>query len=203
MQSMSDKIEQMQQARGEPVAFGHLEDRIVTLVQRLDASDARLGHLEAVERGLTDLLVHIEDLRANKQSSALRAEDTSGIDALKQDVARTQSTVEAMHGTLGQVVERLTVIEKDIHGDRRPPAALDRRHPRTDTARRKSRGRHCRRRPGDRAGTGAGNSRAAARRLSRSMPAPAPAEPAPIAEAPAARTDARSSFASAAGEPCG
>ena len=30
MQSMSDKIEQMQQARGEPVAFGHLEDRIVT-----------------------------------------------------------------------------------------------------------------------------------------------------------------------------
>ena len=123
MQSMSDKIEQMQQARGEPVAFGHLEDRIVTLVQRLDASDARLGHLEAVERGLTDLLVHIEDLRANRQSSALRAEDTSGIDTLKQDVARTQSTVEAMHGTLGQVVERLTVIEKDIHSDRRPPAA--------------------------------------------------------------------------------
>ena len=92
-------------------------------MQRLDASDARLGHLDAVERGLTDLLVHIEDLRANKQSSALRAEDTSGIDALKQDVARTQSTVEAMHGTLGQVVERLTVIEQDIHGDRRPPAA--------------------------------------------------------------------------------
>ena len=76
MQSMSDKIEQMQQARGEPVAFGHLEDRIVQLVARLDASDARLGHLEAVERGLTDLLVHIEDLRANKQSSALRADDT-------------------------------------------------------------------------------------------------------------------------------
>jgi localization factor PodJL len=123
MQSMSDKIEQMQQARSEPVAFGHLEDRIVTLVQRLDASDARLGHLDAVERGLTDLLVHIEDLRANRQSSALRAEDTSGIDTLKQDVARTQGTIEAMHGTLGQVVERLTVIEQDIHSDHRPTAA--------------------------------------------------------------------------------
>jgi len=121
MQSMSTKIEQMQQARGEPVAFGHLEDRIVTLVQRLDASDARLGHLEAVERGLTDLLVHIEDLRANKQSTALRADDTAGVDTLKQDIARTQSTVEAMHGTLGHVVERLTVIEKDIRADRRPP----------------------------------------------------------------------------------
>ncbi len=122
MQSMSDKIEQMQQARSEAVAFGHLEDHIVKLVQRLDASDARLGHLEAVERGLTDLLVHIEDLRANKQSSALRAEDTSSIDTLKQDVARTQSTVEAMHGTLGHIVECLTVIEKDIRGDRRQPA---------------------------------------------------------------------------------
>ena len=163
MQSMSDKIEQMQQARGEPVAFGHLEDRIVKLVQRLDASDARLGHLEAVERGLTDLLVHIEDLRANKQSSALRAEDTAGIDALKQDVARTQSTVEAMHGTLGHVVERLTVIEKDIRGDRPPPAAARRRHPRTDTARRQPRDRHCRRRTGDRPATGAGHSRAGPR----------------------------------------
>ncbi len=122
IRSMSDKIEQMQRAHSEPVAFGHLEDRIVKLVQRLDASDARLGHLEAVERGLTDLLVHIEELRANKQSSALRVEDTSGIDMLKQDVARTQSTVEAVHGTLGHVVERLTEIEKDIRSDRRASA---------------------------------------------------------------------------------
>ncbi len=134
MQTMSDKIEQMQQARSEPVAFGHLEDRIVRLVERLDASDSRLGHLEAVERGLTDLLVHIEDLRANKQFSALRAEDTSGVDALKQDVARTQSTVEAMHGTLGQVVERLTAIEKDIRSDTPAHAAAERRHPRADAA---------------------------------------------------------------------
>ena len=122
LQSMSEKIEQMQQSRSDPVAFGHLEDRIVKLVERLDASDSRLGHLESIERGLTDLLVHIEDLRANKQSSAMRAEDTSGIDTLKQDIARNQSTVEAMHGTLGQVVERLTMIEKDIRGEKRAPA---------------------------------------------------------------------------------
>jgi len=125
LQSMSGKIEQMQQSRSDPVAFGHLEDRIVKLVERLDASDARLGHLESIERGLTDLLVHIEDLRANKQSSALRAEDTSGIDTLKQDIARTQSTVDAMHGTLGHVVERLSGIEKDIRGGKQAPAAPD------------------------------------------------------------------------------
>jgi localization factor PodJL len=123
LQSMSDKIEQLQQSRSDAAAFGHLEDRIVKLVERLDASDSRLGHLESIERGLTDLLVHIEDLRANKQSSALRAEDTSGIDTLKQGVARTQSTVDSMHGTLGQVVERLTVIEKDIRREKQAPAA--------------------------------------------------------------------------------
>ncbi len=76
-------------------------------------------------RLLTDLLVHIETLRANKQFSALRAEETSGVGAVKQDVARTQSTVEAMHGTLGQVVERLTAIEKDIRNDDAAHAAAE------------------------------------------------------------------------------
>ena len=73
VQSLADKIEQIQQSRGDNVAFGHLEDRIVKLVERLDASDSRLGHLEAIERGLADLLVHIEDMRANKDAGGLRA----------------------------------------------------------------------------------------------------------------------------------
>jgi hypothetical protein len=45
-------------------ALTHLEDRIAALVKRLDASDSRLGLLEGVERGLADLLVYIEQLRA-------------------------------------------------------------------------------------------------------------------------------------------
>ena len=69
-------------SRGDSVAFGHLEDRIVKLVEKLDASDSRLGHLEAIERGLADLLVHIEDMRANKDAGGLRA----------QEVARRRST---------------------------------------------------------------------------------------------------------------
>ena len=71
VQSLSDKIELIQQSRGDNVAVGHLEDHIVTLVQRLDASDSRLGHLEAIERGLADLLVHIEDMRANKEGGGV------------------------------------------------------------------------------------------------------------------------------------
>ena len=62
VQTLSDKVDQIQQSGNDTVAFGHLEDRIVKLGQRLDSSDARLGQLDAIERGLADLLVHARNL---------------------------------------------------------------------------------------------------------------------------------------------
>ncbi|MSO66910.1 MAG: hypothetical protein EXQ82_03650 [Pseudolabrys sp.] len=124
VQSLTDKIELIQQSRGDNVAAGHLEDQIVALVQRLDASDSRLGHLEAIERGLADLLVHIEDMRSNKNGGGLRAESSAGVVDLKHDIARTQDALEAVHDTLGHVVDRLVMIENDIRGEGRTrPAA--------------------------------------------------------------------------------
>jgi localization factor PodJL len=123
VQSLSDKIEQIQQSRGDSLAVGHLEDRIVTLVERLDASDTRLNHLEAIERGLGDLLVSIQDMRAARHGDAQAAQSQPGVDALKHDIARTQTALDAVHGTLGHVVDRLASIEKDIRGEgRRRPA---------------------------------------------------------------------------------
>ena len=142
VESLADKIEQIQQnlqfqqlqhAQGDNVAVSHLEDRIVELVARLDASDSRLGHLEAIERGLADLLVHLEEMRADRQDP--RGPDATAVDAFKsdmartqdafrQDIARTQDAIDAVHGTLGLVVDRLALIEKDIRADRQaPPAA--------------------------------------------------------------------------------
>ncbi len=123
VQSLSDKIELIQQSRGDNVAFGHLEDHIVSLVQRLDASDSRLGHLEAIERGLADLLVNIEEMRANKGVGGLRAEAAPGVVELKHDIARTQDALDAVHGTLGLVVDRLAMIESGIRGEARPHLA--------------------------------------------------------------------------------
>src|SRR5262249_9759414 len=60
LSSLSDKVDRIHDARNENVAISALEDRLVQLMERLDASDSRLGHLEAIERGLADLLVHIE-----------------------------------------------------------------------------------------------------------------------------------------------
>jgi localization factor PodJL len=127
VQSLTDKIEQIQESRGDNPAVGHLEDRIVSLVERLDASDSRLGHLEAIERGLADLLVQIDDMRTSKQADSLRAEAESavGVDSLKVDLARTQNALENVNGTLSAVVDRLARIESDIRDEGRRRAAED------------------------------------------------------------------------------
>ncbi len=117
VESLADKIEKIQQTRGDG-SVGHLEDHIVTLVKRLDASDSRLGHLEAIERGLGDLLVNIEEMRANKGSSGLREDSSPGVIELKNDIARTQNALDAVHGTLGLVVDRLATIERGVRGGR-------------------------------------------------------------------------------------
>lgn len=124
VQSLSDKIERIQESRSENPAAGNLEDRIVKLVERIDASDSRLGHLEAIERGLSDLLVQVEDMRAMKQADSLRAEAQSavGVDTLKHDLARTQTSLDAVNGTLGQLVERLSQMEKEFREGRTAPS---------------------------------------------------------------------------------
>jgi localization factor PodJL len=122
--SLTDKIEKLQGSRGagDTVAFGHLEDRIVKLVEKLDASDSRLGHLEAIERGLGDLLIHIEEIRAHKPSTGLREGGNGTVDTLKQDIARTEKEIQAVHGALSQVIDRLATIERGLLGERTAPA---------------------------------------------------------------------------------
>jgi localization factor PodJL len=110
--ALSEKIEQIQQAPGENIAIAHLEDSIVKLVEKLDATGSRFAKLDAIERGVSDLLVHVEDLRASRSGGG--AEAAPAGDTIKQDIARTQDALEAVHDTLGHVVDRLAMIEQDI-----------------------------------------------------------------------------------------
>jgi len=107
VQSLADKIEQIQaaqQTHGDVMTDGHvLDDRIAMLVERLDASDSRLGQLEAVERGLADLLMHIEQ-QQNTQATASPGGDAVAVDALKHDFAQAQ---EALKYDLAQAQEAL------------------------------------------------------------------------------------------------
>jgi localization factor PodJL len=113
-----DKIERIQLTRGDHAALGHLEDRIAKLVEKLDASDARLNHLESIERGLAELLIHFEHQRMPDRADASPPLE---VDALSRDIAdlrhsekKTLDTFEVVHGTLGQVVDRLAVIETEM-----------------------------------------------------------------------------------------
>jgi localization factor PodJL len=114
-----DKVERVQLTRGEHAALGHLEDRIVMLVEKLDASDARLNHLEAIERGLAELLIHLEQQRmANSGRPELLhpelAELSRHVADLRQTGKKTQEWLEVVHSTLGHLVDRLAMIETDV-----------------------------------------------------------------------------------------
>ncbi|MDB5602313.1 MAG: Sel1 domain protein repeat-containing protein [Xanthobacteraceae bacterium] len=128
VKSLVDKIEKVQLSRGDHMALGHLENRIAQLVERLDASDARFGHLESIERGLVDLLVHLEEMRSASGGNAIRsAPDTKPpvVEALKQDIAALQATtqekLEDVHGTIEKVVDRLAMIESGMRSQPPPP----------------------------------------------------------------------------------
>ena len=117
-----EKLEWVQLTHTDHAALGHLEDRIAQLIKRLDASDAKLGNLEAVERGVADLLVHIDQARGGSAPAAAIGKPVV-VDAIERDVAeikrserRTQDSLEAVHGAVEHVVGRLAIIESNIHG---------------------------------------------------------------------------------------
>ncbi len=127
IKGLSDKIERIQLSRGDQVALSHFEDRIVKLAEKLDASGARFSQLESIERGLADLLVHMEAPRTDGAATGA-AEAPANVDGLQRDLVRTQTSLEAVHGTLGHVVDRLAMLETDMRGPTRaepklPPAA--------------------------------------------------------------------------------
>jgi localization factor PodJL len=124
LKTLVDKIEQMQLTPGDHIAVAHLEDRIAGLIEKLDSSDARLNHLEAIERGLAELLVHLEHHRTvNAQMTSPPAElDALALNVadLKQTGRKTHEAIERVHGTLDHVVDRLATLETNMQSKAAP-----------------------------------------------------------------------------------
>src|SRR5215212_7436526 len=132
-------------------AFAHLEQRVSYLLERLENStDQRGGHsnLGRVEDALTDILRHLESQHANfaavaENSRIALAEssrnapqqlDSGLVDLVKRELSgirysqsetdrQTQESLEAVHNTLGHVVDRLAMIEGDLRNVRAEPVA--------------------------------------------------------------------------------
>jgi localization factor PodJL len=118
---LNDKLAQLQLTRSDQTAVSHLEDRIATLVEKLDASDARLSHLEAIERGLAELLLHVEQERL---PNAVRDAAAPEFETIKRGVQRNQDALDALHNTLGELVDKLAVIEADFRTSAPQAAAV-------------------------------------------------------------------------------
>jgi hypothetical protein len=137
-QALIDKIERGQVAHGHS-SLARLEELIGKLAEKLDACNTRLDRLEAIEQGLARLHAEYQGI-----STVARGPDSPPapeIDELSRDVAglrqaekQTRDSLEAVHGTLGQVVDRLAVIETDMRdkpaqGDARAVPGLPDDHP--------------------------------------------------------------------------
>jgi len=137
IKKLADRLESVEVRSADQGALRNLEGRIVGLVEKLDASEARLSRLDSVERGVGDLLEQINGLRTQneKKLQAIQQElidsttraVSAPAEAIRRDVAtlkelqgaidrRTQDTFEAVYGTIEQVVDRLATIEEGLRG---------------------------------------------------------------------------------------
>jgi localization factor PodJL len=141
LQALSERLDRMPVGNDNASAFAHLEQRVSYLLERLEASsDQRSGNLGRVEEGLQDILSHLERQHASFASlvadgrSEPATQDSGLTDLVKRELSdirfsqaetgrHTQDSLEAVHNTLGHVVDRLSMIEGDLRAVRAQPAA--------------------------------------------------------------------------------
>ena len=141
LRALSDRIDRMPVGNDNASAFTHLEQRVSYLLERLEmSSDSRAGNLGRVEDGLQDILRHLETQHASfatlaeNSRSAPAISDSGIVDIVKRELSdirfsqtetdrHTQDSLEAVHNTLGHVVDRLAMIEGDLRAVRTQPIA--------------------------------------------------------------------------------
>src|SRR4029079_15452158 len=152
LRALSDRFDRMPIGSDSASAFAHLEQRVSYLLERLESSgDHRSANLGRVEDGLQDILRHLENQHAalasfadnqhaafasfasSQQLSQTERGDDGLADLVKRELSdirfgqlktdrQTQDSLEAVHSTLGHVVDRLALIEGDLRAVRSAPA---------------------------------------------------------------------------------
>ncbi|WP_456622565.1 MULTISPECIES: hypothetical protein [unclassified Bradyrhizobium] len=140
IRALSDRFDRMQVGGDSASTFAHLEQRVSYLLERIEAaSDPRSGNLSRVEDGLHDILRHLERQQATysalaESRNSAPPPDSGVVDLVKRELSdirysqaetnrSTQDSLEAVHNTLGHVVDRLSMIEGDLRAVRTAPPA--------------------------------------------------------------------------------
>lgn len=130
---LADKLDRIERSALDHPGLAPLEQRIADLVRKIEQSESRLDMLPALERGMTDLLAHVEALQAQRAATpepdpafAALARDVETIRRSQEDAdRRTRESLEAAHGTLGRMADRLAAIETDLRGTARRPTPAE------------------------------------------------------------------------------
>jgi localization factor PodJL len=141
LRALSDRLDRLPVGNDSASAFAHLEQRVSYLLERLESSsDHHGGNLGRVEDGLQDILRHLETQHANfaalteNSRNSAPPQDPGIADIVKRELSdirfsqterdrHTQDSLEAVHNTLGHVVDRLAMIEGDLRSVRAAPVA--------------------------------------------------------------------------------
>jgi localization factor PodJL len=141
LRALSDRLDRMPVGNDSASAFAHVEQRVSYLLERLEASsDHRSGNLGRVEDGLQEILRHLETQHASFAALAENSrsepapQDNGLVDIVRREFSdirfsqsetdrHTQDSLEAVHNTLGHVVDRLAMIEGDLRNVRSAPVA--------------------------------------------------------------------------------
>ena len=145
LRALSDRIDRLQVGNDSAPAFAHLEQRVANLLERLEAHGGnRQSDFGRVEVGLKDILHHLEQQHAafanftleNSRNAAPLPppQDSELIDLVKRELSdmrysksetdrQTQDSLEAVHSSLGHLVDRLAMIEGDLRTVRAAPVS--------------------------------------------------------------------------------
>jgi localization factor PodJL len=102
IKGLSARVDQVAATRGID------SDALQSLEQRI----ANLPVLGAIERGFADLKARFDQFQLPAQLPV--SDPAPAVDHLKRDLVRTQDSLEAVHSTLGHLVDRLAMIEDGI-----------------------------------------------------------------------------------------
>ncbi|MDP2802665.1 MAG: hypothetical protein Q8O26_12360 [Phreatobacter sp.] len=157
---LADKLEDGHARPDDPKALADIERHILSLASKIDAADGRFAQLGTIERGLSDLFVQMEEMRAGAIEAAEQAARRAlasapgsatddEIESLRREIAEVRrsrtvidqqgaGTVDAVQQTFERVARRIAEIEPAEAPAKAPSPSLAPREPEPALARPKA-----------------------------------------------------------------